>query len=193
MTVLLPQHYALTEAVAAVAGAFAIARTARVSPWFAAGLAPFALAALVGTIRISAGLAGSIEDIHQFLSRSGALFGLGCMVGVLAVRNAWLPPLLGVASAALAVLVPGAVSPAFIVLGLVGAVFAYRANPGRAPQTAASFAFLLVGRLATDPLRAAHPALAWHSFHLAVAIWLLLLAILVAPRQQRQLSGFPVH
>jgi hypothetical protein len=185
MTALLPQHFALSEAVVAAAGTFAIARAARVSPWFAAGLAPFALAALVGTIRISAGLTGPIEDIHQFLSRSGALFGLGCLVGALAVRHPVLPPLLGGAAFALAVVVPGALTPLFAGLILLGAAMAYRANPGRAKLAAASFVVLLVGRLATDPLRAAHPALAWHMFHLAVALWLLLLALVLVPNLPR--------
>ena len=179
MNALVPQHYALSEAVVAVVGVFAIARATRVSYWFAAGIAPFALAALFGTIRISAGLTGSIEHIHQFLSRHGALFGLGCLVGVLAARNAWLPPALGAAAAALAVLAPGAVSPVFALLISLGAIFAYRANPGKAPLASASFAFLLVARLATDPLRATLPALAWHSFHLAVALWLFLQATVV--------------
>ncbi len=186
MSVLLPQHYALTEAVVAVVGVFAIARATRVSRWFAAGIAPFALAALVGTIRISAGLTGSIEHIHQVLSRHGALFGLGCLVGVLAARNVWLPPALGVAAAALAVLAPGAVSPVFALLILLGAILAYRANSGRAPLAGASFAFLLIARLATDPLRATLPAFAWHSFHLAVALWLLLQATVVLSGRQHE-------
>lgn len=185
MSGMLPQHYALTEAVVALAGVFAITHTVRASLWFAAGLAPFALAALVGTIRIGAGLTGSIEHVHQFLSRPGSLFGLGCLAGVMAARNAWLPPLLGLAAATLAVLVPGAVSPAFAAILLLGAVFAYRANPGKALLAAACFALLLIGRLATDPLRATLPALAWHSFHLAVAVWLLLLATVVLPGQKR--------
>jgi hypothetical protein len=185
MSALLPQHFALSEAVVAAAGAFAIARAARVSPWFAAGLAPFALAALVGTIRIGAGLTGSIEDIHQFLSRSGALFGLGCLVGVLVARYRALPPLLGGAACALAFVVPSALTPLFAGLILLGAALAYRANPGSAKLAAASFAVLLIGRLATDPLRAAHPALAWHMFHLAVAFWLLLLAIHLVPSLPR--------
>jgi hypothetical protein len=185
MSGMLPQHYALTEAVVAVIGAYAVTRAARISPRFLAGLLPFALAGFVGTIRIGIGMTGSIEHIHQLFSRPGAVFGLGCLVGALAAGNAWLPPLLGVAAAALAILVPGTVPSAFAALVLVGAAFAYRGNPDRAPLAATSFAVLLIGRLVTDPLRAACPALAWHSFHLAVATWLLLLVIFVLPSQQR--------
>ncbi|WP_353205486.1 hypothetical protein [Sphingomonas sp.] len=185
MSALLPQHYALTEAAVAAAGAYATTRSARARAWFAVGLAPFALAALVGTIRIAAGLTGPIEQIHGCLSRSGALFGLGCLAGVLVSRRGWLPPALGFAAVALTVVVPSATASAFVVLVVTGSVFAYRANPARAPLAAACFALLLIGRLATDPLRAALPALAWHAFHLAVAVWLLLLVAIVLPDRKR--------
>ncbi len=182
MSALLPQHFAVTEAVVVAAGAFAMARTARINAWWAVGIAPFMLAALVGTIRISAGLAGDFELVHQFLSRAGAVFGLGCMIGVMAGRARWLAPVLGGAAGMLAVLIPGAMVPTFLLLTLVGAWLAYRVADGKALLVAASFTVLLIGRLATDPLRAAHPALAWHLFHLAVALWLVLLAIIVIPR-----------
>ena len=182
MSALLPQQFAVTEAVVVAAGAFAMARTARINAWWAVGIAPFMLAALVGTIRINAGLAGDFELAHQFLSRAGAVFGLGCMIGVMAGRARWLAPVLGGVSGILAVLIPGAMVPTFLVLTLVGAWLAYRAADRQARLVAASFTVLLIGRLATDPLRAAHPALAWHLFHLAVALWLLLLAIIVIPR-----------
>jgi hypothetical protein len=185
MSALLPQHYALSEAAVLVAGSYAVMRSVRRRQWFAVGLAPFALAALVGTIRIGTGLTGRIEQTHIFLSRSGALFGLGCLVGVLASRRALLPPALGFAAVALTVVVPFATAPAFMVLVLAGSVFAYRANPTRAPLAAACFALLLIGRLGTDPLRATLPALAWHMFHLAVAIWLLLMVAIVLPGAKR--------
>ena len=190
MSALLPQHYALTEAAVLVAGSYAVMRSVHVRQWFAVGLAPFALAALVGTIRIGTGLTGWIEQIHAFLSRSGALFGLGCLLGVLASRRGWLPPALGFVAAALSVVVPVATAPAFMVLVLAGSVFAYRANPARAPLAAACFALLLISRLATDPLRATLPALAWHSFHLAVAIWLLLLLAIVLPGAKSMTANF---
>jgi hypothetical protein len=177
---MLPAHFAATEAAVVIAGAFAMARTARINAWWCVGIAPFMLAALVGTIRISAGLAGDMELLHQLLSRAGALFGLGCMVGVMMGRPAWLPPLLGLAAGALAMLIPGAQVPAFAALFLTGSVLAYRSARGGA-GVAASFAVLLIGRLGTDVLRAAHPGFAWHGFHLAVALWLILVAHQVAP------------
>ncbi len=175
MSALLPQHFALTEALVAAAGAFGIARTARVSPWFALGLAPFACAGLIGAIRIGTGMTGAVEHLHQFLSRPGALFGLGCLLGALVGRKIWLPPLIGIVAAILAILIPAAGTPAFVALIVVGAMAAYRVDAGRGLFAAASFALLLVGRLATDPLRVAHPSLAWHLFHLSVALWLLLI------------------
>lgn len=180
MSALLPQHFALTEAAVVLAGVFSASTAARINKWWVVGMLPFMLAALVGTIRISAGLTGNIELLHQFLSRAGALFGVGCMVAVMAGRPAWLPPLLGLAAGTLAVLVPSAQVPAFAALFLAGSILAYRSARGGA-WVAAGFAVLLIGRLVTDPLRAAHPALAWHGFHLAVAVWLVLVAHQVAP------------
>ena len=186
MSALLPQHYALTEALVAAAGAIAIARTARVSPWFAIGLGPFAIAGLVGAIRIGAEVTGPIELLHQILSRPGALFGLGCLVGVLAGQTGWRPPFIGLAAAAIAVLEPVFGMSAFVGLILLGTVLAYRARPESAKLAASSFSLLLIGRLATDVLRSAHPALAWHMFHLVVAIWLLVLAAVVLPHKLRE-------
>lgn len=185
MNVVMPQHYALTDAIVLTVGVFAIFLVTRVNRWLAVGLAPFVLAALVGTIRISVGLVGPIVTLHQFLSRTGAVFGLGCLVGALAVRSAWLPPALGLVAAVLVILAPGAATSIFAVLVVAGAVLAYRSCPDKALLAAASFSLLLVGRVVTDPLRSTSPALAWHMFHMAVALWLWQFATLMTAAHHR--------
>ncbi|UVO55434.1 hypothetical protein [Sphingomonas sp. SUN039] len=191
MSALLPTHYALSELLLAVAGGFAIVRAGRISTWFAIGLAPVALAGLVGAIRIAAGMTGFIVDLHGFLSRPAALFGLACLVAVLLRRQWWLPPVLGIVAMAIAVFAPAATPLLFIGLTAAGAVLAYRAATDRALLSAVSFAGLLIAILASMPFRSTQPALAWHLFHTLVAVWFVLVAAFVVPILQAQSPTAP--
>ena len=190
MSDILPIHYALSEAAVAAAGAYACAKAWPVNSWFAIGLAAVALAGLVGAIRIAAGLSGSIVTIHEFLSRAGALFGLGCMFGAMLARGQMLPPLLGLAAAALGFFIPALTAPLFGTFILGGAVLAYRTAPSHRLLAAGSFAFLVCAALFSAPLRETYPGFAWHVFHMLVASWFVLVAIFVAiPRHDyRQIA-----
>ena len=186
LSALLPTHFALSEMLLAVAGSFAIVRAGRVSAWFAIGLAPIALAGLVGAIRIAAGMTGFIVDLHAFLSRPAALFGLACLVAVLLRRQSWLPPVLGTIAMAIAVFAPATTPLLFIGLTGAGAVLAYRAATNRALLSAVSFAGLLIAILVSIPFGSSQPALAWHLFHTLVAVWFFLVAAYVIPVLQRR-------
>jgi hypothetical protein len=186
LSALLPTHYALSEMLLAVAGSFAIVRAGPVSTWFAIGLAPVALAGLVGAVRIAAGLTGFIVDLHGFLSRPAALFGLGCLVAVLLRRQPWLPPVLGIIAMAIATFAPAATPLLFIGLIGAGAILVYRAATSRALLAAFSFAGLLIAILVSAPFRGAQPALAWHLFHTLVAVWFVLVAAFVLPVLQKR-------
>ena len=175
----------------AVAGGFAIVRAGRISTWFAIGLAPFALAGLVGAIRIAVGMTGVIVDLHAFLSRPAALFGLACLVAVLLRRQSWLPPVLGSVAMAIAVFATATTPLLFIGLTGAGAILAYRAATDRALLSAVSFAGLLIAILASMPFRSAQPALAWHLFHTLVAVWFVLVAAYVIPILQAQFPNAP--
>ena len=169
----------------AVAGGFAIVRAARISPWFAIGLAPVALAGLVGAIRIAIGMTGFIVDLHGLLSRPAALFGLACLVAVLLRRQVWLPPALGTIAMVVAVLIPSAAPLLFIGLSGAGAVLIYRAAVNHALLCAVSFTGLLIAILVSEPFRSAQPALAWHMFHMLVALWFVLITAFVIPVLQK--------
>lgn len=170
----------------AVAGGFAIVRAGRISAWFAIGLAPVALAGLVGAIRIAAGMTGFIVDLHAFLSLPGALFGLACLVAVLLRQQPWLPPVLGTIAMAMAVFAPATTPLLFIGLTGAGAILAYRAATDRALLAAISFAGLLIAILVSMSFRSTQPALAWHLFHTLVAVWFLFVAAFVVPVLQRR-------
>lgn len=185
---ILPVHYALSEAALAAAGGYAFFRVWPVNRWFAIGLAAVALPGLIGTVRIAAGLSGPIVTLHEFLSRTGALFGLGCILGTLLMRGQLLPPLLGLVAASLAFFVPALTAPLFGALILGGAVSIYRAAPNRRVLAAGSFAFLVCAALFSAPFRIAHPGFGWHVFHMLVAFWFALVAAFVSipPRGPRQ-------
>jgi hypothetical protein len=186
LSALLPSHFALSEMLLALAGSFAIVRAGRISTWFAIGLAPIALAGLVGAIRIAAEMTGFIVDLHGFLSRPAALFGLGCLVAVLLRRQPWLPPIFGISAMAMVMLFPVTTPLLFIGLIGTGAILVYRAATSRALLAAVSFAGLLIAILVSAPFRSAQPALSWHLFHMSVAVWFALVGAFVIPVLQKR-------
>jgi hypothetical protein len=177
---ILPIHYALSEAAIVAAGGYAFAKAWPVNQWFAVGLAAVALAGLIAVIRIVVGMTGLIVTLHEFLSRIGAIFGLGCICGAMLVRGQMLPPLLGLAAATLVFFVPALGAPLFGILILGGAVLAYCAALKRKLLAAGSFAFLVCAALFSAPLRITHPGLGWHVFHVLVALWFVLVAMFVS-------------
>ncbi len=179
MSDILPTHYALSEAAIVAAGGYAIVKAWPVNRWFAIGLASVAVAGLIGAIRIATGMTGSIIILHEFLSRIGAIFGLGCVIGVMLMRGQMLPPLLGLAAALLVFMVPALTTPLFGTFILGGAVLAYRGALNRKFLAAGSFAFLVSAALFSAPLRTSYPGFAWHVFHIFVALWFVLVAAFV--------------
>ncbi len=175
----LPIHYALSEALIVIAAIYAVARAWPVNRWFAVGLAAAAVAALVAVVRIAGGLTGDIILLHEFLSRYGALIGLGCMAGALLSHKAWLPPLVGMVAAALAMAFPS--THLLLLAGLIlgGAALSYRRTAERKLLAAGSFAVLLLAGLVSLPFRVDHPAIGWHIFHTLVAVWYALVAAFV--------------
>lgn len=177
MNPLLPAHYALSEGVLFMVTALAVWRLARVNWIVALGLAPFGLAGLAGTVRIAAGLSGMAPHVHRFLSQSGALFGLCCLVGAGLARPAWRHAAvgLGVTAIAMPILAPQASQILFIALVLIGSVVAAN-RPAGGAVAAAGFALLLGAQMLNLALRPFHPDLAWHFFHLLVAYWVMIVA-----------------
>jgi hypothetical protein len=186
---ILPIHYALSEAAIVAAGGYAFAKAWPVNRWFAIGLAAVALAALIAVIRIVTGMTGSIIALHEFLSRIGSIFGLGCIFGAMLMRGQILPPLLGLAAASLCFFVPASTTLLFGTFILGGAVLAYRGAPNLKLLAAGSFAFLVCSALFSAPLRTTYPGVAWHVFHIFVALWFVLVAAFVPIRGSISKAG----
>jgi len=74
---MMPLHYALTDGlvfVAAAWGAWHLIRAGK--PIGALGVALFALAAAIGTVRVTSGLIEPLAGAHRFASQFGGLLGL---------------------------------------------------------------------------------------------------------------------
>ena len=69
----------------------------------------------------------------------------------------------------------------FVGLMVAGVALAWR----RAPLFSGGFALLLIAQVGAGALRPAHPALGWHLFHAAVALWLLVVTAMLAPASRR--------
>ena len=184
MSDILPIHYALSEAAIVAAATYAVVLAWPVNRWIAIGLATMALAALIGVIRIAMGVSGFMITLHEFLSRYGALLGLGIIFGAMLVRGQMmqsqlLPLLLGLAAVSLVFFVPALATPLLGAFILGGAVLAYRAALDHRILAAASFAFLICAAFLSAPLRANYPAFGWHVFHMLVAAWFVLVAAFV--------------
>ncbi|MFM7027170.1 MAG: hypothetical protein ACKOXK_00635 [Chakrabartia sp.] len=174
MMPLLPAHYAVSEALVALASAWGMAKLMPKNRLGALALLPFGLAGLLGVIRISAGPNGLIVPCHQFMSRSGAIFGLVCLLGGLSPQrdSRWIVAGLFVAASATAL--PAIGMPLFGLVMLAIGVQAYRLSPIDRPVFAvAGLALLPIAQLVAAPLRSSFPDIAWHLFHVLVAIWLI--------------------
>jgi len=182
MMPLLPVHYAISEAVLALVTTLLVWRLAPRERIAAIALVPFGLAALIGTVRIAAGIEGPIIEVHQFVSRSGGAFGLAALVAVLAGLNDWRALASGLAFAALAFAIPGAAQPLFGVLILAGSALAARRGVPGPMLAGLGFSLLLAAQLTSGALRPVYPAFAWHLFHLLVAAWVLAVGSLFRPR-----------
>ena len=184
MSDVLPLHYAMSEAAIVAAGAYAVVKAWPINRWFAVGLATMALAGLIGSIRIVLGVSGVIVTLHEFFSRFGALFGLGCIFATLLSREQVMrrqvhPPILGLAAASLVFFVPAFSAPLFGAFIIGGALLVFRAAPNRRFLAASSFAFLICSALFSAPLRITYPGFGWHVFHVLVAVWFVLVATFV--------------
>lgn len=181
MPIVWPLHYALSEALIAGAGLYAVQRCWPKQPWFAIGLAAVALAGLVGAIRILGRMTGPIVDLHALLSRSGSLFGISAMVAVMLWQGRPLPTLGGaVAVTALGALIPDFQPLLFAALLIGGSMLAYRRVAARRWLAAMSFALLFMAAAASMALQPASAAAAWHVFHVLVALWIIMVTRYVA-------------
>jgi len=186
----MPLHYVITDAlVLAVAAGGAGLLLRRRQPLAAGGMLLFALAALLGVIRISTGAEG-LAPIHRLVSQAGGLIGLLLLLSALVSSRGWTgnpwPGLLVAAlGGGLALLLPAAIAPVFL-LGLVIATVLASTAPCvwrfRLPAVIGS-ALMIPNLVLVRNSAALGPDVSWHLYHLIVAAWLLAIALLLTARR----------
>jgi hypothetical protein len=176
----MPLHYAATDALVAFVGLWGAWRLGRTGQWAgAAGIALFGLAGAIGTIRIAGGLDEQLAALHRLASQTGGLMGLILILiqlwaGRGALPRAWRIALALSTAVALSLLLPAAGALLFVSGLIAGAALLWRGDgPGqRHLPIALGFALMLPNVLLVRASPHLSADMAWHAYHLLVAIWL---------------------
>ena len=192
----MPLHYAATDALVALAGAWGAWRLTRPAQsraiqWAgAAGIALFGLAGAIGTVRIAAGLDDQLAALHRLASQTGGLAGLVLILFQLRAGNAALPAqwhiaLIVMTAVGISLLLPAAGAILFVTGLIAGAALLWRGTgPGQRHLAAAlGFALMLPNVLLVRASPHLSADMAWHAYHLLVAIWLWITILILARTQ----------
>ncbi|MGJ8563064.1 MAG: hypothetical protein ACSHXY_05875 [Alphaproteobacteria bacterium] len=180
-------HFAISEAVLALAAIWCIWKFARAGLLFAAvGTFCFALAATLGTLRFGAGL-GSLEYFHRMVSQIGGVAGIGLISGQFVLSNfgpykrkaiGALLILAVIVNLLVAIKIPSAGTLLFIAGSIIGSLAALIALSGpfwRRIIGAVSVSGLLLDHVLVfqSPFLGAN--IRWHLYHILIAIWLIVI------------------
>jgi hypothetical protein len=181
---MMPAHYALSDAAIVLVTIFAgnaLWRNGRHLPAFA--MACFGVAALIGAVRFGAGLQDALAALHagasQLLGLAGAVAILSSYLFRPANRHIiWIIALILCAATAIFLLAQPLLGPVFL-LALVIMLFASIARPGplgRSWLIPAGCALMLADTLFIRRAAWLDEAIAWHVYHVAIALALAALA-----------------
>ena len=171
----MPLHYALTDALVALVAARGAWRMLQShQPVAALGFALFALAGLIGTVRITSGQIEQMAMLHKMASQVGGLAGLVLLLSQIVRKQLWshtptASMLAAVVALAIATIAPAIGAALFVVMLLVAIALLLK---GRAHAGAAGFALMLVNVTLVRQSVLLGPDISWHGYHVIVAIWL---------------------
>lgn len=189
-------HYAVSELLIVLAGIWAVRRLSGAHCAAALGIGLFAAAAFIGVLRF--GLSGVVEgliaawaDWHRFAGTIGGTAAMAALVYDLRARtgasaraqNRFM--LVITLALGLAVALPKLAVPAFLVLSLSFVFMVVRHADGlaRPPLMAGAMAALMLFNvLVFRQAEWLSAAMSWHIFHVLVALWLVGLGVLLAPK-----------
>lgn len=182
---MMPAHYALSDTVivlVAIYAAVALSRDRLLLPAFA--MACFGIPAAVGVVRFAAGLQAELAPLHAGASQLLGLAGAASLAATCLQRaSSGRDMLLAAASLIVAGVVflfaNTLIAPLFI-LALALALCATLLRAARAGsgwQTPAGFALLLANALVIRRALWLSEEIAWHAYHLLIALALAILAM----------------
>ncbi|MFM9852143.1 MAG: hypothetical protein ACKVOJ_04935 [Sphingomonadaceae bacterium] len=171
----MPLHYALTDALVALVAAWGAWQMQQSrQPVAVFGFALFALAGLIGTVRITSGQIEQMAMLHKMASQLGGLAGLVLLLSQIVRKQLWshtptASMLAAVVALAIAAIAPAIGAALFIAMLLVALTLLLKA---RAFVGAAGFALMLLGAILVRQSGILGPDISWHAYHVIVAIWL---------------------
>lgn len=176
----MPLHFAITDALVALIGAWGTWRMLRErEPVAGLGFALFALAGFIGTMRITSGQIDQLAMVHKIASQLGGIAGLVLLLSTIVRKQLWrhstmVSVLAALAAFAIAALVPAIGAGLFVAMLLVATALLFRV---RAYAGAAGFALMLINLALVRQSVLLGPDISWHAYHVIVAIWLFCTAI----------------
>jgi hypothetical protein len=143
-------------------------------PVAALGFALFALAGLIGTVRITSGEIERMAMLHKMASQVGGLAGLVLLLSQIVRKQLWphtptANMLAAVVASAVAAIAPAIGAALFIAMLLVAIALLLKE---RAHTGAAGFALMLINVTLVWQSNTLGPDISWHAYHVIVAIWL---------------------
>jgi uncharacterized membrane protein len=194
----MPLHYVLSEVAICLASGWGASRLFRDQQAIGAfGVALFAVAAIVGIVRIATGLDELLAPAHRFASQAGGTLALALIVSQIAKHRGWTPSLLTIlpcasATAALAALAGGLLG-SFVFLALLALgtfLLATHSHSKRRALGVIGFASMAPNILFVRQSPILDPAVSWHAYHLITALWLVAIvaALHPAPTQSADLA-----
>ena len=171
----MPIHYALTDALVALIAGWGGWRLWRVDKSMAAlGLAFFALAGAIGTLRITSGLIEPLALVHKMASQLGGVAGLTLLLCQILQDTGWR---VGRRVSLFAVVVFAAIAAACPMIGailfmamLAGAMIFFLNVRGAIGATGS--ALMLINMIFVRQSSHLGPDISWHLYHCLVAAWL---------------------
>lgn len=184
----MPMHYAISDALVVLAAAWGTWRLVQSGqPVAALGVALFGIAGAIGTIRLTSGLVEQMASVHRFASQIGGLAGIVFIVSEIArssgLRHSAMAALLvTIMLAGMAIAVPTAGQISFLAVLLGGTALLWRGKGQERRNIGAALCFglMLPNVLLVRQSSYLGADVAWHLYHVIVALWLISIATVLS-------------
>lgn len=189
-------HYAISEALIVLAGLWAAPRLYRQArPAAAFAIMLFSFAALLGVIRFAFDRQAEMAEIHRLAGTLGGLAAMMALVFEMIDRRGvrldnWRRRYLLAAALGLGLAISLAWLrvPLFLLLSVTFIILVVKSAPllgRRVPVAMMMAGIMLVNVVVFRQAAWLSPAVAWHVFHVLVAVWLVALGLLLYPPRRR--------